>query len=143
MYSEKVLELLRNPHNYGRMEDPDGVGKVGNIRCGDVMHVYIRVRDGVITDIKFETLGCAAAIATSSVITDMAKGKTLEEALKITNKGIAEELGGLPPEKLHCSVLAADALAEAVYDYLAKSKKPIPKELEDRHTRLQERAKGH
>ena len=124
---------FRNPHNMGSIKDADGVGKVGNPICGDVMHLYIKVEDNRIKNIKFETFGCAAAIATSSMITDMAKGKTLEEALKISRDDIASELGGLPPIKLHCSVLAADALREAIYDYLKKKNLPVGEELEKEH----------
>lgn len=142
MYSEKAIEHFRNPHNYGRIKDADGVGKVGNFVCGDIMYLYIKVgrkgKEDVITDIKFETFGCAAAIATSSVVTDLAKGKTLEYAMNIGNQDVVKTLGGLPPIKIHCSLLAADALKEAIYDYLKRSKKPIPKELETRHQRLME-----
>jgi len=120
MYSEKVMELFKKPHNLGRMKNPDGIGKVGNPLCGDVMYIYIKVKDNKIKDVKFETFGCAAAIATSSMITDLAKGKTLEDALKITREDIAKEVGGLPVIKLHCSNLAADALHEAIKDYLKK-----------------------
>ncbi len=120
MYSEKVMELFKKPHNLGRMKNPDGIGKVGNPICGDVMYIYIKVKDNILKDIKFETFGCAAAIATSSMITDLAKGKTLEEALKITRENVAHEVGGLPPIKMHCSNLAADALHEAIKDYRKK-----------------------
>jgi len=123
MYSEKVMNLFRKPHNYGRMKNPDGVGKAGNPICGDVMFLYIRVKNNLIKDIKFETFGCAAAIATSSMITDLAKGKTLEEAMKITKEDVAKEVGGLPPIKQHCSNLAADALHEAIKDYKKKISK--------------------
>lgn len=123
MYSKKVMELFRNPHNLGRMKNPDGIGKVGNPICGDVMYLYIKVKNNIIKDIKFETFGCAAAIATSSIITDLAKGKTLEEAMKISRDNVAKEVGGLPPIKMHCSNLAADALHEAIKDYLRKGKK--------------------
>lgn len=140
MYSEKTMELFRKPHNMGKIANPDGVGKVGNVVCGDVMFLYIRVskKSGleIISDIKFETFGCAAAIATSSMITDMAKGKTIEEALKITKNNIVDELQGLPPIKLHCSVLAVDALNEAVYDYYIKQKKLIPEYLKKEHERI-------
>lgn len=139
-YTERVIEHFQKPHNYGKMENPDGIGKVGNTVCGDVMWLYIRVKKTkgreIIADIKFETFGCVAAIATSSVITDMAKGKTLAEAMDISKQSIVKELGGLPPIKLHCSVLAADALAEAIYDYLTKSGRPIPTVLEEKHTRI-------
>ena len=120
MYSEKVMEHFANPHNVGEIPDADGIGKVGNPQCGDVMWLYIKVKDGVITDIKFKTFGCGAAIATSSMITELARGKTLEEAKKISRQDVASELGGLPPVKMHCSNLAADALHEAIKDYEAK-----------------------
>jgi nitrogen fixation NifU-like protein len=120
MYSDKLIDHFRNPRNMGRMEDPDGVGKVGNPACGDVMYVYIKVKDDKIDDIKFETFGCAAAIGTSSIITEMAKGKTLEEAKKISKKDVADEAENLPPIKMHCSVLAADGLKAAIEDYEKK-----------------------
>ena len=123
MYSSKVMEHFRNPHNMGRIENADGIGRVGNPMCGDVMYIYIKVKDNRIEDIKFETFGCAAAIATSSMITDMAKGKTLEDAEKITRADVSQELGGLPPIKEHCSNLAADALKAAIEDYRKKRKK--------------------
>lgn len=116
-YTEKVIQYFMQPRNVGSLEDPDGVGEVGNPRCGDVMKIYLRVRDERIEDVKFETFGCAAAIATSSMATEMVKGKTLEEALKVTNKDVAEALGGLPPEKLHCSLLAEQGIRAAVEDY--------------------------
>ena len=117
MYSEKVMEHFSNPRNVGEIPDADGVGTVGNPICGDMMSVYIKVEDDRIADIKFKTFGCGAAIATSSMITELAKGKTLDEATKITRGDVAEELGGLPPIKMHCSNLAADALHEAIKDY--------------------------
>lgn len=120
MYSEKVLEHFRNPRNMGEMPDADGVGTVGNPVCGDLMTIYIKVKDNRIADIKFKTFGCGAAIATSSMITELAKGKTLEEAMKITRSDVAESLGGLPPIKMHCSNLAADGLHAAIEDYLKK-----------------------
>ncbi|MFH1445455.1 MAG: iron-sulfur cluster assembly scaffold protein [Nanoarchaeota archaeon] len=128
MYSEKVMEHFRNPHNMGKMKDPDGVGKVGNPVCGDMMVIYIKIgRDKIgkeiIDDIKVETFGCVAAIATSSVLTDIVKGKTLEYAKGITNKDVANALEKLPPLKMHCSNLAADALKEAIKDYESKNKK--------------------
>jgi len=123
MYTEKLMEHFRNPRNMGRIEDADGVGKVGNPVCGDVMYIYIKVKENRIEDIKFETFGCAAAIGTSSMITELAKGKTLEEAMKITNNDVAKELGGLPPIKMHCSALAADALKAAINNYLEKNRK--------------------
>ncbi len=119
-YSPKVLEHFANPHNVGVLEDADGVGEVGNPVCGDVMKIFIKVKDDRIEDIRFQTLGCGAAIATSSMVTDLAKGKTLDEALTITRNAVAEELGGLPPAKMHCSNLAADALHAAIEDYRKK-----------------------
>lgn len=123
MYSEKVMEHFRNPRNMGEIKDADGVGTVGNPVCGDIMAIYIRIKGGRISDIKFKTFGCAAAIATSSMITEIAKGKTLDEAMKITRDNVATELDGLPPIKMHCSNLAADALHEAIKDYKKKMKK--------------------
>ncbi|MDH5783656.1 MAG: Fe-S cluster assembly scaffold protein NifU [Candidatus Bathyarchaeota archaeon] len=120
MYTEKVMEHFRNPRNMGEIPDADGVGTVGNPVCGDLMTIYIKVKDNKIADIKFKTFGCGAAIATSSMITELAKGKTLEEALKITRGNVAESLGGLPPIKMHCSNLAADGLHAAIEDYLKK-----------------------
>ncbi len=119
------MEHFQKPHNYGRMKNPDGVGQVGNPVCGDVMKLYIKIAknkkgEELIKDIKFETFGCAAAISTSSAITDLAKGKTLKEALKIDNKKIVKSLGGLPPIKIHCSVLGVQALKKAIQDYLSK-----------------------
>ncbi len=119
-YSDIVMEHFRSPKNVGRIENPDGIGEVGNPVCGDMMTITIKVKDERIEDIKFETFGCGAAIAVSSMVTEMAKGKTLEEALKITNKSVAEQLGGLPKNKLHCSNLGADALHKAIMDYYAK-----------------------
>lgn len=122
IYTKKVLDLFKKPHNYGRMKNPDGVGKVGNPRCGDVMWLYIKIgKNEIIKDIKFETFGCVAAISTSSIITDLVKGKTISEALKITKDNVVESLGGLPKIKYHCSVLAVDALAAAIKDYQKKS----------------------
>ena len=120
MYSDKVLDHFRNPRNVGEIEDADGVGTVGNPVCGDMMSVYIKVKDNSIEDIKFKTFGCGAAIATTSMTTELAKGKTLDEAMKITREQVAEELGGLPPVKMHCSNLAADALHDAIKDYKKK-----------------------
>jgi nitrogen fixation NifU-like protein len=122
MYTEKVMEHFRNPHNMGEIPDADGVGTVGNPVCGDLMTIYIKVKDNRIEDVKFKTFGCGAAVATSSMVTDLAKGKTLEEAMKITRGDVANELGGLPPIKMHCSNLAADALHAAIEDYQKKQK---------------------
>jgi len=122
MYSEKVMEHFQNPRNVGKLENPDGVGKQGNPVCGDVMELAIKVKDNRIEDAKFQTFGCCAAIATSSIITEMVKGKTLEEAEKISKKAVAEALDGLPPAKMHCSNLAADALHAAIENYKEKQK---------------------
>ncbi len=122
MYSEKVMEHFKNPRNVGEIENPDGIGHVGNAVCGDVMELYIKVEDGIIVDAKFKTFGCGAAIATSSMVTELVKGKKVEEALKISNRAVAEALGGLPSIKMHCSVLAEEALKSAIDDYLNKSK---------------------
>lgn len=140
-YSQKVIEHFRNPHNYGKIDNADGTGKVGNLVCGDVMKLYIKVKDKIIKDIKFETFGCAAAIATSSVVTDLVKGKKISEALKLTNGHVLKELGGLPPIKVHCSLLAVDALNEAIYDYYKKINKSIPKSLEQKHKIIQKQHK--
>ena len=119
-YSEKVMDHFRNPRNVGEIENPDGVGHVGNPVCGDVMELYIKVKDDVITDAKFKTLGCGAAIATSSMVTELIKGKKIEEVLKISNRAVAEALGGLPAVKMHCSVLAEQALKSAIDNYYQK-----------------------
>ena len=123
LYSERVMEHFQHPRNVGEMESPDGIGHVGNPVCGDIMELYIKVKDDIIIDAKFKTFGCGAAIATSSMVTEMVKGKTIEEALKISNKAVAEALDGLPPIKMHCSALAEEALRLAIEDYLAKPKK--------------------
>lgn len=126
LYSEKVMDHFNNPRNVGVIEDADGVGEVGNPVCGDVMKITIKVDDDRITDLKFQTLGCGAAIATSSIVTEMARGMTLQDAVEISKKQVADELGGLPPAKMHCSVLATDGLKVAVDDYLVKhGRKPI------------------
>ena len=117
MYSEKVMDHFSDPRNVGEIADADAIGEVGNVKCGDVMKIYIKVEDGHLKDIKFKTFGCGAAIATSSMVTEMAKGKTLDEALTISNKAVAEALDGLPPAKMHCSNLAADALHAAIDNY--------------------------
>lgn len=122
LYSEKVMEHFRNPRNVGDMENPDGVGHVGNPTCGDIMELYLKISDNTIVDAKFKTFGCGAAIATSSMVTEMVKGKSIEEALKISNRAVAEALDGLPAIKMHCSVLAEEALKAAIDDYFAKSK---------------------
>ena len=117
LYSEKVMDHFKNPRNVGVIEDADGVGEVGNAKCGDIMKMYIKVEDGKIADVKFETFGCGSAIATSSMATEMIKGKSLDEALTLTNKAVTEALGGLPAYKLHCSVLAEQAVQAAILDY--------------------------
>jgi nitrogen fixation NifU-like protein len=122
MYTEKVMDHFRNPRNMGEIPDADGVGTVGNPVCGDLMTIYIKVKDDRIEDVKFKTFGCGAAVATSSMVTEIAKGKTLEEAMSITRASVAETLGGLPPIKMHCSNLAADALHAAIEDYYKKQK---------------------
>ncbi|MGI6208324.1 MAG: Fe-S cluster assembly scaffold protein NifU [Anaerolineae bacterium] len=123
MYSEIVMDHFRNPRNVGEIENPDGVGKVGNPVCGDIMEMTIKVEGDRLADVKFRTFGCGSAIATSSITTELVKGKTLDEALALTNKAVAEALGGLPPNKMHCSNLAADALHEAIKDYYERQKK--------------------
>lgn len=119
-YTEKVMENFMSPKNVGVMENPDGYGKVGNASCGDIMEIFLKIGNDVIVDVKFRTFGCASAIASSSVATQLVMGKTIEEALKITNKAVVDELGGLPPVKMHCSVLAEEAIKLAIEDYLAK-----------------------
>jgi len=143
MYSKKVIEHFQNPRNIGVIENADGTGKVGNPICGDIMLLTIKVGENekgekVIKDIKFKTMGCVAAIATSSVITELAKGKTIKEAIKITKQEVVDSLDGLPKIKIHCSVLATEALNEAIYDYLAKNKLEIPRDVQKRHEKIQE-----
>jgi len=141
MYTKKVLEHFRNPHNFGSIKNPTSVGQVGNLACGDVMKLYLKIdknKDGqdFIKDIKFETLGCAAAIATSSVLTDLAIGKTVKEALEIKNQDVISALDDLPTIKIHCSLLAVDALTEALYNYFKQTNQNISPELEQRHHRV-------
>lgn len=141
-YSKQTIDHFRHPRNFGKIKNPDGKGEAGNIICGDVMSLYIKIKknkknEEVITNIKFQTYGCAAAIATSSVITQLVKGKTIREALKIDKNSVVKTLHGLPPIKIHCSILAVDALNEAIYQYLIKNKEPIPKELEEKHQRIE------
>ncbi len=133
-YTEQVMDHFMNPRNMGEMEDASGVGTVGNAKCGDIMRIYIKVENDVIVDVKFKTFGCGAAIATSSKATELVKGKTIDEALQITNKMVMESLGGLPPVKVHCSVLAEEALHAAIQDYkdkLEKGEKPASEEDEE------------
>ena len=120
MYSDKVMDHFEHPRNVGEIEDASGVGTVGNAKCGDIMRMYLKVKDGVIEDVRFKTFGCGAAIATSSMATEMVKGKTIEEALQLTNKAVADALDGLPPVKMHCSLLAEEAIKAAIEDYKAK-----------------------
>jgi nitrogen fixation NifU-like protein len=127
MYSPKVIEHFQNPRNVGEIEDADGIGTVGNPSCGDIIKMYIKIKDGIITDIKFQTFGCGAAIATSSITTEMARGKTVEEAEKLTRNEVADSLGGLPPIKMHCSNLATDALRAAIDDYRSRQGKKSDK----------------
>jgi len=141
MYTQKVLEHFRNPHNFGSMNNPTTIGEVGNLACGDVMKLYLKIDknkkdEDYIQDVKFETLGCAAAIATSSVITDLVKNKTLTEALKIKNEDIIKALDDLPTIKIHCSLLAADALVEAIYNYYVKTNQQVSDELTKLHQRI-------
>ena len=132
-YSEKVMDHFTNPRNVGEIENADGVGTVGNAKCGDIMKMYLKIEDGVIVDCKFKTFGCGAAIATSSMATELIKGHTIEEALKLTNSVVVEALDGLPPVKVHCSVLAEEAVKTAVADYYTKIGKPIDFEIEKSH----------
>ncbi|MCM1329758.1 MAG: Fe-S cluster assembly scaffold protein NifU [Ruminococcus sp.] len=117
LYSDKVMDHFANPRNVGEIENADGIGEVGNAKCGDIMKMYIKVDGGVISDVKFKTFGCGAAVATSSIATEMIKGKSIDDALKLTNKAVVEALEGLPPQKLHCSVLAEQAMKSAISDY--------------------------
>ena len=119
-YSEKVMDHFQHPRNVGKMDDADGVGEVGNAKCGDIMKIYIKVKDDIITDIKFNTFGCGSAIAASSMATEMIKGKPISQALELTNKAVVEALDGLPPAKIHCSVLAEEAVKAAIDDYYKK-----------------------
>lgn len=123
MYNEKVMEAFSNPKNVGEIENPDGLGKVGNAACGDIMQITLKIEDDKIVDAKFKTFGCAAAIATSSTATEMVKGMTLDEALQLTNAKVVEELEGLPPQKIHCSVLAEEAIKAAIEDYKSRQGK--------------------
>ena len=121
MYSEKVMDHFTNPRNVGEIEDASGVGTVGNAKCGDIMRIFLKIEDGIITDVKFKTFGCGAAIATSSMATEMIIGKSVQEALEVTNKAVMEALGGLPPVKVHCSLLAEQAVHAALWDYAQKN----------------------
>ncbi len=129
LYSEKVMDHFKNPRNVGVIEDADGVGEVGNAKCGDIMKIYLKIDNDIITDIKFETFGCGSAIASSSMATELIKGKPLKDALKLTNKAVAEALDGLPPHKMHCSVLAEEAIESAIKDYYDKNNIEYDKDL--------------
>lgn len=147
-YSKEVIKHFNSPHNYGKIKNYDGLGKVGNMICGDEMWLYIKIAknkkgEKIIKDVKFETFGCVAAIATSSVVTDLVKGKTIEESLKVTKDDIVKVLGELPPIKLHCSVLAIDALSEAIYDYFKKNKIEITEKMEKIHQTILNRKHDH
>lgn len=137
LYSDKVMDHFTNPRNLGKMDDADGIGEVGNATCGDIMKMYIKVKDDVITDVKFNTFGCGSAIATSSMATEMIKGKTLQEAMELSNKAVVEALDGLPKNKIHCSVLAEEAVLAAIKDYYDKNgieyDKEVFKKLDDPH----------
>lgn len=138
-YSEKVMDHFMNPRNVGEIPDASGVGQVGNAKCGDIMKVYLKIEDGIVMDAKFKTFGCGAAVATSSIATEMVKGKTVQEALEVTNKAVMEALDGLPPAKVHCSCLAEEALRAALWDYAQKSGiaieglQPPVNDVEERH----------
>lgn len=129
MYTDKVMDHFTNPRNVGEIENADGIGTVGNAKCGDIMKMYLKIDGDVITDIKFKTFGCGAAIATSSMATEIVKGKTIEEALKLTNQEVIDRLGGLPPAKIHCSVLAEESIRAAIADYYKKSGREMPMKL--------------
>lgn len=142
LYSDKVMDHFRNPRNVGTMENPDGVGEVGNAKCGDIMKIYLRIENDIITDVKFETFGCGSAIASSSMATEMIKGKPVSEALELSNKAVAEALDGLPAHKMHCSVLAEEAIRAAVKDYydrhgIAYDASMFPTEEHDEHDHCQ------
>ncbi len=128
LYSEKVMDHFQNPRNLGEIEDADGIGEVGNATCGDIMKIYLKIEDDIVKDVKFKTFGCGSAIASSSMATEMIKGKPVSEALALSNKAVVEALDGLPPQKLHCSVLAEEAVKSALIDYYTKNNMPIPEE---------------
>jgi len=136
LYTKEIMKHFRNPKNVGKIKNPDGKGRVGNLICGDVMELYIKVKNSKIVGIKFQTFGCVVALAVSSMLTEMVKGKTIKQAIKITNKDIIKKSGKVPPIKVHCSILAADALHEAIYDYLLKNKLKIPEKLKKEHKRI-------
>ena len=131
LYSEKVMDHFRNPRNVGEIENADGVGQVGNAKCGDIMRITLKIDDGVVTDAKFTTFGCGSAIATSSMATELNKGKTVQEALELSNKAVVEALDGLPARKIHCSVLAEEAIKSALVDYYTRKGLELPEEIKD------------
>lgn len=131
LYSEKVMDHFQNPRNVGEMDNADGVGEVGNPVCGDIMKMYLKIDDDIITDVKFKTFGCGSAIATSSMATELVKGKTVQEALELSNKAVVEALDGLPARKIHCSVLAEEAIKAALVDYYKRAGKELPPEIRD------------
>ncbi len=146
LYSKEIMKYFKSPKNVGIIKNADGVGRVGNMTCGDIMELYIKVEKNkkgkeIISDVKFQTFGCVIALAVSSMLTEIAKGKTIEEALKITNKDILKKSGPVPAIKVHCSFLAADALYEAIYNYLSKNNKTIPENLQKEHERIQNNLK--
>ena len=126
VYTEKVMDHFMHPRNVGEIENADGVGEVGNAKFGDIMKMYLKIKDDIIVDIKFKTFGCGSAIATSSMATELVKGKSIDEAMELTNKAVVEALGGLPPQKIHCSVLAEEAIYAALSDYCKKNGRPLP-----------------
>lgn len=144
LYSEKVMDHFMNPRNVGTIEDADGVGEVGNAKCGDIMKIFLKIEDGILKDVKFQTFGCGSAIASSSMATEMIIGKPIEEALELTNKAVAEALDGLPAHKMHCSVLAEEAIKKALQDYFEKNNIPYDKEKfkEIDHDELHEQVHG-
>ena len=142
IYTDKVMDHFRNPRNVGEIEDANGIGEVGNAKCGDIMRVYLKVEDNIIKDVKFQTFGCGSAIASSSMATEMIKGKTLEEAWELSNKAVAEALDGLPPVKMHCSVLAEEAIHKAINDYRVK-KGLEPRDLDEHSHTIHEEVHGN
>jgi len=146
LYSKEIMKYFKHPKNVGIIKDADGVGRVGNMTCGDIMELYIKIKknkkgEEIISDIKFQTFGCVVDLAVSSMLTEIVKGKTIEEAMKIKNTDILKKSGPVPPIKIHCSILAADALHEAIYNYLSKNSKSIPEELQKEHERIQNNLK--
>ena len=141
LYSKEIMKYFRKPKNVGIIKNPDGKGRVGNLICGDVMELYIKVKSNKIIDAKFQTFGCVVALAVSSILTEMVKGKTINQAMKITNKDILKQAGKVPPIKVHCSFLAANALKEAIYNYLSKNNLKIPEKLKKEHKKIKSNLK--